>query len=393
MATVVGACRGGAHYSTIQQALAHTASGGVVSICPGTYPEQVAINKNVTLTGIVSGTTDGVVIAAPAGGVVTNASDLFDNSPIAAQILVVGGAIAALNNLIVDGANNQISGCAPDLMGIYYQNSSGTINHVVTRNQALTTGLTGCQSGQGIFVESGYSIPGTADVTIQNSSVHGYQKNGITADGSGTTITISGNDVVGQGPTTGAAENGIQVSDGAVGSVFNNRVVDDIYSPGEYGASGILVYDSGSLTIQSNTVSNTQYGIVVYSDGDLDADDNTITSNHISATHIDDGIDICSNGNTVKGNFVSASDGAGIHIDSECTEDGSPAGNGNIVTNNTVNEACAGILSGNGTGNTYSPNGAFNVAETTFAGDACPRGPGQNGPAARRGRLAPQRHR
>jgi parallel beta-helix repeat protein len=372
MASVVGTCKAGVHYTNIQLAVNGTAAGGTVDICPGTHPEQVSISKNLTLAGVVNGTEGGAMIASPPGGVIANATDLSDGSPIGAQIVVTGGAIVTINNLIIDGANNHISGCGLDFIGIYYQNSSGTINHVVTRNQALSTGLHGCQSGQGIFVESGYRIPGTAAVTVENSSVHGYQKNGITADGSGTTVTISGNDVVGQGPTTGVAENGIQVSDGATGSVYSNKVVDDVYSPGEYGAAGILVVDAGSLTIQSNVVSNTQYGILVYTDGVLNADDNTISGNSVSATHVNDGIDICSNGNTVKSNIVIASDASGIHIDSECTEGGNPTGSGNMVTGNTVNEACAGVLLGSGTGNTVGPNTTFNVGETTYAGDVCP---------------------
>ena len=394
MATVVGTCRTGTHYSTIQAGVTAAPSGGTVNICPGSYPEQVSINKHLTLTGIASGTTEGVAIVAPAGGVMPNAVDLYDGvTPIAAQLVVLGGSIVTLNNLAVDGANNQIGGCGPNFIGIYYQNSSGTINHVVARNQALSTALNGCQSGLGIFVESGYTVPGTADVTIENSSVHGYQKNGITADGAGTTVNISANYVVGQGPTTGAAENGIQVSDGAGGTLFNNKIVDDVYSPGTAGAAGILVYDSSSLTIQSNTVSNTQYGIVVYSDGTLNADNNMILANSVSATHIDDGIDLCSNGNTAKNNTVISSDGAGIHIDSTCTEGGNPTGNDTTVTGNIVNEACAGVLLGNGTGNTFSPDSSFNVNDATFAGDVCPAG--QDVPDARSAKHPhlPQRFR
>jgi parallel beta-helix repeat protein len=376
---VVGGCKSGPQYSTIQDAVNHSSAGGTIDVCPGTYAEQVSINISLTLTGVPNGTVDSIVITPPTGGMVQNASDLYDGSAIAAQIVVLGGATVNLSNLTIDGTNNQISGCGPDFMGIYYQNSSGKINYVVTRNQALSANLNGCQSGEGIFVESGYGSGGTATVTIENSSVHGYQKNGITADGSGTAATITGNYVVGQGPTTGAAENGIQISDGATGKVTSNEVVDDVYTGGIYGASGILVYDSGSLTIASNTVSDTQYGIVVFSDGTLNADNNTISGNHISATHLDDGIDLCSNGNTVKSNFVSASDASGIHIDSTCSEGGNPTGNNTTVSGNTVNEACAGVLLGNGTGNTIGANSLFSVGEKTFKGDSCPGGDDQYG--------------
>ncbi len=214
-------------------------------------------------------------------------------------------------------------------------------------------------------------------MTIENSSVHDYQKNGITADGSGTNASITGNFVVGSGPSQAIAQNGIQVSDGAIGSVNTNEVVDDVYVPGTAGAAGILVYDSGSLNIADNTVSDTQYGIVIYSDGLINSDNNTITGNHVTATHIDDGIDLCSNGNTAKSNIVIASDGAGIHIDSTCSEGGNPTGNNTKVANNSVSEACAGVLTGNGSGNTFTPNLTVNVIDTTYSGDSCPSSEGE----------------
>jgi hypothetical protein len=383
----VGTCRPKlVSFATIQAAVNQSPANSTIEICPGSYPEQVSINKNLTLTGVASGTQNSALIVAPTGGIVQNATDLYDGSPIAAQMFVQGAAKVDISRLTLDGSNNQISGCAPDLMGVYYQNASGTISDIVARNQALSAALNGCQSGQGIFVESGYGSSGSATVTIKNSSVHSYQKNGITADGSATTATISNNYVVGQGPTTGAAENGIQVSDGAMGTVANNEVVDDVYSPGTAGASGILIYDSGDLDISTNTVSNTQYGIVVYTDGILPADNNTITRNHVSATHLDDGIDLCSNGNTAHGNFVFSSDGAGIHIDSTCTESGGGTGNNTKVTDNTISEACAGILLGNGTGNSTASNTTYNVTNTTQAGDVC-----SAAPRMRKARIRPSR--
>lgn len=155
---------------------------------------------------------------------------------------------------------------------------------------------------------------------IQNTTVRGYQKNGITGNEVGTTVTITGNSVVGAGPTT-TAQNGIQVGFGATGKVQNNTVADDDFNgdPSAGTGSGILIYDSG-------------------------------------------------NNNTVSGNTVFSSGQAGIHLDSSCGS----TGNNNIVSKNTVNEACAGILHGGGTGNTFPmATVVANVANTSLAGDVC----------------------
>jgi len=413
-------CRNVTSFNTISQAIAHVPAGSTIYICPGTYAEQIVITKKLTLigesaNGLAGGSASGAenpVILSPTGGVVVNAADLYDNSPIAAQIAVLSpGGTVNVSNLTIDGSNNDLSGCGTNLVGVLYQNASGTINHVVTRYQELDPSDFGCQDGLAIFVQSGYSSGGTATVTIEDSSVHDYDKNGITADGSGTVATITGNYVAGIGATPLTAQNGIQVSFGAAGAVKDNTVTDDVYvNPADcgmsnscYSATGILLYDSGGtnsspVTISGNTVSNTQGAIVAVTDGGETADYNNVTSNKIStnaaivvtgATYLLDGIDLCSNNNTATSNTVYNSSGAGVHLDSECSEPGGAATGIGTATHNTVNEACTGVLLGN-SGGTQSGTIAYNVVETSYAGDSCPVGYS----AKTRGKAKPQpRHR
>jgi hypothetical protein len=333
----------------------------------------------------VVGTANQAVITAPAGGVVANTVSLTSGNPIAAQIYVNDTTAVNLSNLVVDGSNNGISSCSPDLIGIYYQDASGLVNHVVTRNQTagLTNPLNGCQWGLGIFVQSGTSTvtnkAGTSTVTVENSAVHDFQKNGITGNEVGTTLKAVLDQVRGQGPTTGAAENGIQIADGAKGEAINNSVIDTIYSPCvslascAATASGILVFDSQDITVSGNRVGNTQDGIAIAGDGISPADDQTIANNVLNGTLVFDGIDVCgSNGGTINNNTVAGSGQSAIHLDSTCTTIGGPVGGGATVSGNNLNEACAGVLNGT-PGNTISASNAyFNTVNTTLAGDACP---------------------
>ena len=289
-----------------------------------------------------------------------------------------------ISNLTVDGSNNGITSCSPNLIGVYYQDASGTVNQVVARNQTagLTSPLNGCQWGMGIFVQSGISTvtgtAGTSTVTVANSSVHDFQKNGITGNEVGTTVTFRVNQVRGQGPTTGAAENGIQIGFGAAGAVTNNSVIDEIYSPCVSTtdcaaiASGVLVYDSEGISVTRNHAGNTQGGIVVTGDGASPADDQTIENNVLDGTLVFDAIDLCgSNGGTISGNTIAGSAESAIHLDSTCTALGGPAGGGATVSDNFINEACAGVLNGT-SGNTISgTNTFFNTNNTTLVGDSC----------------------
>jgi hypothetical protein len=368
-------------YTTIQQAVNASPAGSTVFVCPGTYPEQVTITKNLNLIGVQSGSADSAVITSPTGGVVQNTYDLYlpPSIPVAAQVLVQKAQSVNIANIAVDGSNNLIAGRAPDLRGIYYQNASGTLAGVATRNQTLAADLTGCQSGEGIFVQSGYGSTGRANVTVQGSSVHSFQKNGVTGDGSETCLTVLNNYISGQGPTTGAAENGVQVSDGATGTIVGNTVIDDIWAPDTSGdsgdaASGILIYASEGVNIANNTVGTTQFGIVTVSDPTSPSPNNpngagdhtTIKSNQILNTQIFDAIDACSNANIIEGNAIANATESAIHLDSGCGATGTK----NVVKANLINESCAGILAG-AIPNTIGANSFFNVVNTELAGNAC----------------------
>jgi len=379
----VGTC-GSPNFSTIQAAVTAVPAGSTVDVCPGSYPEQVTINQRLTLQGVASGTSNQAVVTAPAGGIVANTVSLATGDPIAAQVWVHDTTAVTIQNLTVDGAGNGITGCAPNLIGIYYQDASGEVNHVVARNQTsgLTSPLNGCQWGEGIFVQSGISTvtnkAGTSTVTVQNSSVHDFQKNGITGNEVGTTMNAVLNQVRGQGPTTGAAENGIQIGYGAEGGVTNNSVIDMIYSPcvstSDCGAiaDGILVYDSHGISVTNNHVGDTQGGVAIVGDGAFPANNQTISGNVLNGTLVFDGIDVCgSNGGTINNNTVAGSGQSAIHLDSTCTSIGGPAGGGASLRNNILNEACAGVLNGT-TGNTISAsNTFFNTTNTTLVGDSC----------------------
>lgn len=375
--TTVGLCPGpGFHYTTIGAALLHTSPSGTVNVCPGPYPEQVVITQAVTLKGVPAAGTDAAVILPPIGGVIQNTVDVDSALPIAAQVLVQTTSGVAISNLTVDGTGNGIAGCSPDIQGILFQNASGTINHVAVRNQTLPPADSGCQSGEGIFVQTAASF--TSAVTVQNSSVHNYNKNGITGNDAGTTLIATGNYVQGSGvvPVPGAAQNGIQLGFGAAGKINSNVVIDNIYGDAAIAAStDILLYDTAEnsgITVSGNTVANSQLPIALYTDtaGTL-GDSVVVTGNRIMGASVYDAIDVCTNNNTVMGNVIFNSAESGVHLDASC----GGTGIGNTVSGNTILESdCAGILQDAGTGNT-GLNTYFTVPSTIASTcAAAPRG-------------------
>lgn len=358
----VGSCSTYVNFATIQQAIDASPAGTVIKICPGTYREQPEITKQLNLQGVIYAGTDQVIIAPPATGMVANSDDVgaaTQPAPIAAQIWVHDATGVSISNLIVEGAGNNIGDCT-NLVGIVYENASGTVNHVTVRNQTLGTGLGGCQSGQGIWVES--ATGNTSTVTVQNSSVHSYQKNGIVGRYTGTTLTAMSNDVQGSGVVASgnAAQNGIELAFGAKGKISSNTVADNIYGDTTIAdSSDILLYDTAEtagISVTLNTVGNSQIPIALTTDTASVGDGVSVTSNKIYGTSTADAIDVCTSGNTIKSNTIMNSAQSGIHLDASCG-----AGNNNVVTANTFVEGyCAGILEDvTTTGNTDSPNNYF----------------------------------
>ncbi len=385
----VGTCTRFVHFATIQLAVNSVPAGSTIDICPGNYPEQVTINKSLTLKGVASASGDQtVVILPPASGMVANGASAFSGAPIMAQIAVTAGPFS-ISNITVDGTGNGISDC-PNFDGILITNASGTINHVAARNQVPGTAPSSCgyyaNDGIGIYVQAVQNSP--SKVTIENSSVHNYNLGGIVGNLPGTTLNVTGNYVQGAGvvPYPGMPQLGIQLGFGAAGTINNNTVIDNIYGdPTEATACNIILYEAldgtalkSAITISGNIVGNSQCPIALVHDSSdywtgqgfgvppYDSDYVTVTSNKIFGSSLGvyapmetaDGIDVCSTGNTITKNTIFNSAESGVHLDAACSlyfGDSGVTGNDNTVNGNTILEsACAGILDDTGGAtNTY----------------------------------------
>lgn len=309
-------------FPTISLAVGTAPAGSIIRICPGTYPEQILINRSLNLQGVSSGNSDQPIItvpqASPSGGpglvpnVVSQDTITFlgGNFPFAAQILVQTTTPVFISGITIDGSGGSMSCTAAPyiwLAGIFYASgSSGTINHVTTRNQFDQ----GC--GTGIWVEN--ATTPFLNVTIQNSSVHDFDFAGIFLGTPGMdswlNATVRNNHVnqgVGKGvnnPTTGifsafiagnVVGNVVTGSDTCIANlssaplttVLNNNVADC----GTGISSG---YDGG--TVFHNQISNSSTGI------DLQSNNVSATGNSVMNTNI--GIEFECNTGTVHSNLI-----------------------------------------------------------------------------------------
>jgi Periplasmic copper-binding protein (NosD) len=332
----------GAQFAKIQDAVNAASPGDTIQICPGVYAEQVSISKALQVNA-----NNGAILRP--SGAAANTTGLASGQPIAALLLIENTTDVTVRNLTVDGTDADINACVPDLIGVFFRNASGQLSHVAVRNAKLSSNFSGCQSGSAILVQSGGGQQSV--VGIAESSIHAYQKNGITANEGGTDVTIEGNVVTGLGPTTGAAQNGIQIGFGAAGTIRHNTVANHIWSPCvsadecKATANDILVFQSDGVSVHDNVVGVSQTGVAIV------GDNANVFDNDIFDSQIFDGIELIGDNNTAQRNQITHSDQAGVMI----------AGSSNVVRNNVINESVIGVLKLSGsTGNTIANNTYFN---------------------------------
>jgi hypothetical protein len=274
-------------YTSVQAAVDAANTGDTVYLCgANTYSEQVILNKSITLTG-----DKGATIQAPTSFPATPLSRLpaqfsADNLFVPQAIVIVWGAHVnvTMSRLIVAGTLPGNGGCAEQEFGILViAGASASLSKDTVQDvRDANTALAGCQFGVGIQVGREYwptadfstfkveNFVGHAD--IDNTTVTSYQKNGITIDGPGSTADVDDSTVNGFGRDAiyGAiiAQNGIQMSRGAKGTIDDSTVTGNSYTgTAPASSTGILIYGGcgdplvTNVTVKENKLINNDVGI------------------------------------------------------------------------------------------------------------------------------------
>ena len=241
-----------------------------------------------------------------------------------------------ISNIAVNGSSNGLPSSAL-LVGVFYKNTSGTVNGMAIFNQ-IGTGV-----GYSVLIED--TGPSTT-ISVLDCSVHDFDQGGISIGG-GLTATVKSNVIVASTSFSGSSAPAGIISY-SNGTIANNRIVTHPQPSGVSANSGISVQSSN--TILNNTVENFTLGIVALGDS------NTVTSNKVALASA--AVVLLGSNNDVEHNSFTNLPNGGAAIDFNCT------GTGNTVINNVVNDADWGIYDPHGV-NTVAPNTFTNVANIT----------------------------
>jgi hypothetical protein len=240
----------GTNFTAIQPAVDAANPGDAIVIAAGHFEEQVRITvDNLTITGAGVGQT---FIDSP----VVLPLSYTTSAANKAVVFVDHADGVALADLTVDGLGRGNSNYR--FQGISYWNSGGSVTNIDCLN-VMDTPFSGAQHGVGI-----YAIVTDASMhafSITDVLVDDFQKTAVVISGAGLTADLLRVTTIGQGPTTITAQNGIQVSGGAIATLVDCDVSAITYAGASWTATGLLLYGPGTMNCDGCTVDGCQSSV------------------------------------------------------------------------------------------------------------------------------------
>ena len=272
-------------FETIQEAINAANEGDVIKVLPGTYIEQITINKTLTIIG--SGAESTIIEAPPLEELELNVIGL----PYIVE--VNNGAEVTIKGFAING----IKGTNCDvLLGIsVFGDATLKLDSAVIKDCTFRS----------VFVGTLF-VPGqSGHATITNTVITDYQNTGVFAVGPNSTLKMSYNKVLGSAPDAEGIT-GILFGVNAIGTITNNEVSENICDiPNTCGpdwfnqiqAFGIVADSAGEgSVIANNYVTNNDAGIGVFgASGCCIVDYNKLKDNRFFGIIIGDSEHIVSN--------------------------------------------------------------------------------------------------
>lgn len=269
-----------APFLTITKAVNTAVDGTKIWVDAGTFQEQVFIGKTVDITGADYTKTS---VKAPVALQTTPISIWSANEAVNPIIFAYDNTKTInLSKLTVDGDGGRT---VNKYFGVLFYEANGSFTFGKITGIRDAGSFSGAQAGIAYYGGHIRTASLTQNLAFTNNIVDDFQKGGVVVDAPGTIGIIDNNTIIGQNVPLVTAQNGIQLSRGAGGSIQGNTVSNCIWNkvehPHEYTAAGILLYQATATTVSGNILSENELALNSYGSTGITYGGNTFSNNKI----------------------------------------------------------------------------------------------------------------
>ena len=306
-------------FNSVQAAI-EAAHGGTVNVCAGTYTEQLSIGEAVKLDAV--GGVGTAKLALPAGAEDSkSACDTKEGLQQIDEISICTPGTVSITGLAVE-AIIPLETCGGGLNGIFIA-GGGTLKASGVSVDGASTSLTaykGCQHGVAIEVGAAAQKE-VGHAKLKNVTVSGYEKNGPTVKYAGSTLSVTGSTITGEGPSPWIAQNGIEVAYGGQATVKSSTVTGnecDVASCGAEGeqASGVLFYGAAAgSSLSGSAVSENDLGVYYASaSATVSPTPEVVVAKDLLSSNRYEGVDLEEGHASLSGDTINGSGRVGIDL-------------------------------------------------------------------------------
>jgi nitrous oxidase accessory protein NosD len=207
-------------FATVQGAIEAAAPATAIKVCPGTYSEQLTIDKSVKIIAAEGAET--VTVKLPETVAVgTGGSCSLNPQGEQTEIAICTSGNVALTKLRID-ARYPEGTCVNDLYGVYV---AGGGKLTAKSDEIIGAGASPANHCFGTGVQVGSTprneaLPSGAvgHARLVDCSVHEYVDTGIAAEGAGSSVAVTRTSVEAGGPGR-HSPTGVKIREGATGSI------------------------------------------------------------------------------------------------------------------------------------------------------------------------------
>ncbi|RLI14309.1 hypothetical protein DRO49_06310, partial [Candidatus Bathyarchaeota archaeon] len=258
---------GDLYFSTISDAVMNASAGDTIIVCPGTYNENVDVDKSLEIRSYSQNPSDTIVKA-------NNSMD---------HVFYVTADNVTISGFTVTGANYNKA-------GIYLYNSDNCrIENVNASNNVI--GIYLYDSSNNIMANNTASNNGCG-IYLYKSNNNIIANNTASNNGCGIYLYDSSNNIMANNIVSSNIDYGIDLGSSSSNTIANNTVSNN--------DDGIYLWESSNNIMANNTLLNNDYGIR------LDYSSNNIVANNTVSSNNNEGIRLYKSSNNIiyLNNFI-----------------------------------------------------------------------------------------